>query len=222
MTPHWDKSKLQVTQGERVVTKPFMARKNQRRNATKRKSKGEGGRRSRAKFDRKGYEQYKRQQGTRQGPFNPFVRISDPTIFDKKPCGRKPLTYQERSEGSKRARRRLLEEGKKRVAKRRVKNSSRALGGSGSQVIPIISEPCLTKGPQEQPRPAIPIISSPTPKGPQEQPRPAIPIISTPTPSMVSLNAYLMSQQYGAYLMSQQYGTGFPLILPKGPRNTSF
>ena len=180
-----------------------MARKNQRRNATKRKSKGEGGRRSRAKFDRKGYEQYKRQQGTRQGPFNPFVRISDPTIFDKKPCGRKPLTYQERSEGSKRARRRLLEEGKKRVAKRRVKNSSRALGGSGSQVIPIISEPCLTKGPQEQPRPAIPIIS-------------------TPTPSMVSLNAYLMSQQYGAYLMSQQYGTGFPLILPKGPRNTSF
>ena len=193
MTPYWDKrDKLKVTEGERVVTKPLM-KKNQRRNVTKRKSKGEGGRRSRAKFDRKGYEQYKRQEAGRPGPFNPFVQISDPTIFDKKPCGRKPLTRRERYGGSKRA-------GKKRGGKKRVKNSSRVLSRSNAQ----------SPSQSGSGSPTVPMI-----------PLPCIPHVMTHFgyPNF-DLSAYLSSPLITpSCLLPQQYGTGLPLILPKDPNS---
>ena len=245
ITPYWDKGdKLKVTKGERVITKPLM-KNNQRRNVTKRKSKGEGGRRSRAKFDRKGYEQYKRQQAGRPGPFNPFVKISDPTIFDKKPCGRKPLTWRERSEGSKRARHRLLEAGKNRGGKKRVKNSSRVVSrsrsnvqsqfksGSGSQTVPMIP----TTSSSELPQHSIPIIPTPSPTlGSFEIPLPCIPRITTTSPTLGSFEIPLPciprittpfgypNFDMGAYLNIlnlQQSGTGYPMLLPKDPTKIS-
>ena len=228
MTPYWDKrDKLKVTEGERVVTKPLM-KKNKGRNGTKRKSKGEGGpRRSRAKFDRKGYEQYKRQERGVQGPFNPFVQISDPTIFDKKPCGRKPLTRRERYGGSKRA-------GKKRGGKKRVKNSSRVLSrsnaqspsqsGSGSPTVPMIptTSSSIISTTSRSSQHSIPIISTHSPAiGSFEVPLPCIPRIMTPFgyPNL-DLSAYLSSPLITpSCLLPQQYGTGLPLILPKDPNS---
>ena len=240
LTPPWDESnKLNVAKGARVVTKPFMAIKNQRRNATKRKSKGEGGRRSRALFDPVQYRKRRRNNAGRTGPANPEVRISNPNIFHKKPCGRKPITYEERSEGSCQVRQRLMD-----VINQREKNpshtgKSRSGNNRGSQVstphtpttpIPIISTPTL--GSTGVPLPSIPIISTPT-LGSTDVPLPSIPIISTPTlgstgvplPSIPIISTPSFptfgSMDVPIPIISTPTG-GFPWILPNPFINGSF
>ncbi len=224
-TPHWGGSdKMELAEGERLVTKPLM-KKNEKRNATKRKSKGEGGRRSRARFDPVAYRRRKR--NGRPGPFNPFVHISDPTIFHKKPCGRKPLTYKQRSEGSTRAKKRLLEvikerEKKKKRVRRPTRGASQVsvpLVPSLDPTIPVVSTPHIpTSNSSEIPFPSIPIISTPhiPTNGSSDIPFPSIPIITTPIgfPNF-DLSPYLSSPMIMPYSLTSQPGSGYPLILPK-------
>ena len=77
--------------GERRVTKPLQDKKPRGRKRTNRFKKGSGAKRSRGKWDSKSYVQAMRQSGCRTGPLNPFVQVTDPHFFDKKPQGRKPV-----------------------------------------------------------------------------------------------------------------------------------
>ena len=117
--PEWDNSAvLQLPKGARVVTEPVIKKNHTKRNPIKRKT-GSGGTRSRAVWNDRGFRKYKRRQGSRAGPANQYVRISNPDIFKKKPCGRKPLSRTQRSEGSVLARQQLME-----AIKERQQNSS--------------------------------------------------------------------------------------------------
>ena len=223
ITPTWVQGdKIELRKGDRVVTKPYMAEKNQKRNTTKRKTKGEGGRRSRAKFDLAGFQKHKRQEAGRQTPCNPFVRISDRSVFDKKPCGRKPLSHRARSMGSKRARRMLYEATKEREnGTRTPSNSSRDRKRSNPRTRSKTQSQRTTRSQSQSARPHTPSkpdISTPhTPTvGSLEIPQPCIPWITQPEgfPNF-DLSAYLSSPLITPFpLMPSPFGTGYPLILP--------
>ena len=93
---------VHVEEGERVVLPPEMSR-NLGRKRKKRRSKGRGGTRTRARWQPEEYKQRTRTKNNREGPANPFVMITDPTVFNRKPQGRKGLTRQQCAEGRKEA-----------------------------------------------------------------------------------------------------------------------
>ena len=201
MTPTWVQGeKLELRKGDRIVTAPYMAEKNKKRNTTKRKTKGEGGRRSRAKFDLAGFEKHKRQQAGRQTPCNPFVRISDRSVFDKKPCGRKPLSYGARSMGSKRARRMLYEATKERKNgtpsnSSRDRKRSNPMTRSKTQSQRTTSSQSQSAGPHTPSKPWI--------FQPEGFPN-------------FDMSAYFLSSPFITPfpLMPSPFGTGYPRILP--------
>ena len=88
-----------VRKGERKILRPNIPPKGGKRTRTKRRTKGEGGRRSRAMFNVEEFVQRRRNAAVRTGPANGFVQITDRNIFRRKPCGRKPLSREERSAG---------------------------------------------------------------------------------------------------------------------------
>ena len=140
-TPVWDtSSELQLPTGVRIVTAPSMKKNHTKRNPVKRKTQGSGGRRTRGVWDARGFCKRKRRQGNRAGPANPFVRISNPDIFKKKPCGRKPLTYQQRREGSDLARQQLLEAIEERKQGSKRTGSKRTRSKRGRQLVEAIEE----------------------------------------------------------------------------------
>ena len=101
-----NKTVVTVQKGLRVVTPPPQPPKRAKKKSFQRKESGLGraGKRSRARWDEKGYVTRKRTATACTGPANPFVHITDTTIFHRQPCGRKGLT---RSEGVKEAAERL-------------------------------------------------------------------------------------------------------------------
>ena len=82
------------------MTAPPKQKKNKgpvkRKRAT---GRGCAAKRTRARWDAKGYTNRTRAKAGRAGPANAFVVRTDPKIFDKDPRGRKPLSYQQRMEG---------------------------------------------------------------------------------------------------------------------------
>ena len=213
-TPDVDtSSELNLPEGVRIVKTPVMVKKNKKRNPTKRKSKGQGGRRSRSKFDPVSYRKRKRQQNSQTGPVNPFVHISDPDIFSKKPCGRKSLTYQQRSEGGVRARQ-MLEDAISARQKKSSRKEVRSQSRSRSQVITTPSRTTrstTSRGGSKSNTP-IPIITTPCFPGSEVLDTP-IPIITTPYFPTFD-NVFLNQSMLTGYPFTSQ---PFPLILPNLP-----
>ena len=202
--------KLNLPNDARRVTKPYMKTKNKKRNPTKRKTKGEGGRRSRGKFNPEEYQQSKRHQYSRVGPANPFVRISNPDIFKKKPCGRKGLTFAERSEGSERVRKRLEE-----VISERKKNRPRSVRQSKQKKR---KKTRRTQVNEPQSSTSIPVVTTPyfptfdLSGSTRENLDTPVPIITTPYFPTFDMGVYLgQSMIPGFPLIPQSY----PMILPK-------
>jgi hypothetical protein len=83
----------------RRVTKPPQDKKPRGRKRTNRFRRGSGAKRSRGRWDAKSYVAAKRRSGRRSGPQNPFVQLTDPHFFDKKPQGRKPVPHAVRVQG---------------------------------------------------------------------------------------------------------------------------
>ena len=81
------------------MTPPPQPKTKKKGRVKRKRGRGCAARRSRARFDAKGYQNRKRAEAGRSGPANPFVIRTDPTIFNKQSRGRKPISYQQRMEG---------------------------------------------------------------------------------------------------------------------------
>lgn len=90
-----------LEKGARLVTKPDIApkpKKNKIRISKKRPDRAVFIKRSRAKWDEKGYVKRTRQNNWSNFPRNPWVQITNPKTFNRKPQGRKPIPREERQE----------------------------------------------------------------------------------------------------------------------------
>ena len=141
---------VDVPKGKRVVTQPPKKhRKNQgpQKGATRRKRLlGSVVKRSRARFDEKGYVKRKRARNARSGPANPEVLRTNPTIFQKDPRGRKPLSYEQRMERFPEVERNMqeaikLQEEKDARKSRRKNNKKRQ---RQSETPPIVISPVIS------------------------------------------------------------------------------
>ena len=87
---------LRLKPGARLITRPVMPRRQQKKRGNKtRKDKTVFLKRTRAIWDEAGYRKRARMESGSSGPRNPFVRITNPNIFNRQPCGRKGIPREE-------------------------------------------------------------------------------------------------------------------------------
>ena len=90
-----------LKKGARVVTKPLVEPKQKKaRVYKKRPDKAVHHKRSRAKWDEKAYIKRTRENNWSNHPRQPWVKITYPDTFKRKPQGRKPISYEERREAA--------------------------------------------------------------------------------------------------------------------------